>query len=649
MMTFRNPDFEALAQKEWLLTNGLGGYASSTICGANTRRYHGLLVASFNPPTDRRVLVSRVAETAVINGSTPISLDSNQYPGTVHPQGYQYLRSFARKPLPTVHFDWEAGQLAKTIFMVQGENSTIVEYRNEGASPIQLKLRPQFVYRDFHSLFHEAPHFDFYVESIGHSRLKIHAQYGAPPVFFSFSNGTFLEDRAWYRQVEYAKEQYRGLDFSEDTYSIGYVAYELLPGECLYLLFTTEENRLAEHAPVLKSAELKRLEALAAQKRDAFEADLLISGDQFIVQRSSTGQQTLLAGYHWFADWGRDTMIAMRGLTIAQNQRETSESIIRTFLQVLDQGMLPNRFPDQGENPEYNTIDATLWLFVVLFEYHQQFHNPGFIEEVYPFLLDILEAHRKGTRYGIHLAEEGLLYGGEEGVQLTWMDARVGGYVVTPRQGCPVEINALWYNALCITAFFGKQLGKKVSDLEQEAKKLAKTFRDQFVNQRGYLYDVVIPGSYKDDSLRPNQIYAISLPFSPLTQKEAKSVLAAVEEHLYTDLGLRSLSPQDEAFRPMYGGDPWQRDTAYHQGTVWTFLWGEYALAFLKLNKYSEKAKTQIHRRMEALRDHFYQRDCLQGISEIFDGEQPMEGRGCIQQAWSVGMVLKVFDAMNKN
>ncbi len=375
----------------------------------------------------------------------------------------------------------------------------------------------------------------------------------------------------------------------------------------------------------------------------------MIAGDQFIVHRQSSSSKTIIAGYHWFTDWGRDTMIAMRGLTIATGQKEVSESIIRTFLKYLDRGMIPNRFPDQGETPEYNTIDATLWVFVVLYEYFEKFEDLSFLEEVFPYLTQIIEAHKRGTRYDIHITEEGLLYGGKGLSQLTWMDARVGDHVVTPRQGCPVEINALWYNALKVYVHLGKSLKKDVSDVESDINPLKENFRKYFWNEEGYLNDVVIPNVYVDGSIRPNQVYAISLPFSPLEMPEAQSVFNCIDQYLYTDLGLRSLAKDHDDFKPVYGGDQWSRDNAYHQGTVWAFLWGEYAMAYLRLNEFSRDAQKQILEKAQSLKHHFYKEDCLMGISEIFDGQHPGEGRGCVQQAWSIGMLLKVFLEMNPN
>lgn len=347
-------------------------------------------------------------------------------------------------------------------------------------------------------------------------------------------------------------------------------------------------------------------------------------------------------------------MIAMRGLTIATGRKEVSKSILKTFLSSLSQGMLPNRFPDYpGDNVEYNTIDAALWLFVALWEYHRKFKDPAFIEENFDHLTDIIQWHLKGTRYGIHATENGFLIGGEGKAQLTWMDARVGDHVVTPRHGCPVEIQALWYNALKIYVALAKEAGiSGKEDLtgicSHTAERLAKHFNAHFWNEAGYLNDVVTPGQPPDESLRPNQIYTISLPFSLLEAEAEKQVFETVKKHLFTPCGLRTLSPEHPDFKPVYGGNQWDRDTAYHQGTVWPFLLGDYFLAMLKVQKNTPETCQEIMQSLDQLRVHFYERDCIHGISEIFDGLEPKDGRGAVHQAWSVGALLLVYAAMGK-
>lgn len=636
-LIFDKPDFQTVSGKEWIVTNGIGGYASSSICGANTRRYHGLLVASFDPPTDRKVLVSKIEEKIIFKDKE-VLIGSNAYPDAIHPHGYQYLTSFERMPLPKAEFAFEKVSLAKSIFMRHGRNTTVVEYQNTGHDTFLLELTPLLVCRDYHHLFHEDPDWAFEVQYVKEKSIKIEPGKNAPTVYIRFSNGTFFPEGDWYRNFQYAREEERGLDFSEDTKCIGKINCLLAQGDTTYVILSTDVKDIEGDPVKWKAEEEKRLRLLNPKEKNPFINDLIISGDQFLVNRRSSSSYTLIAGYHWFTDWGRDTMIAMRGLIIAAGKKEEAESILQTFLHYLDQGMIPNRFPDEGERPEYNTVDATLWLFVALFDYFAQFEDLYFIRSVYNKLTAILDTHGKGTRYNIHLTPEGLLYGGEEGTQLTWMDAKVGDYVVTPRIGCPVEINALWYNALCIYVYFGKKLGHDVSVYARKAKEFSKAFNTYFVNDKGYLNDVVIPGTYTDDAIRPNQLYAISLPYSPLTSLQAKQVLKVVETHLYTDYGLRSLSPEHPDFKPIFTGNQWLRDGAYHQGTVWGFLWGEYAMAYLKVHKYTPQAKKWVRDHSKTLKHHFYNENGLYAISENFDGLHPGTGKGCIQQAWSVGM-----------
>jgi predicted glycogen debranching enzyme len=642
MYNFINKDFKEITEKEWLVTNGLGGYASSTVSGANSRRYHGLLVAAYNPPTDRRVLISKIEET-ISSENEMFALSSNQYGEFVHPSGWRNLVSFERLPIPKWVFQAKEHAISKTLFMVQNENTTVVSYQNLGNQSIILKLNPLLVYRDYHSLFHENPHYNFFFEK-AEKYFKIYAHYGSDPFYIGFSKGDFKENRSWYRKFSYGQEKARGLDCEEDAYSIGELEIQLEVGEEIFLTLSTDEKVLSQPPVQLREKEILRITNLQNKQKDSFLKDLVVSADQFIVQRKSTQTESIIAGYHWFTDWGRDTMIALRGLCISLGHQETSKQILTTFFNYLDEGMLPNRFPDNSQDPiEYNTIDATLWLFVALYEYHQKFNDLPFIEKHFDQLLNILEAHKNGTRYGIHITVDGLLYGGEGISQLTWMDARVGDYVVTPRHGCPVEVNALWYNALKITQFFGAELKRKTDLCDELVKKFEKSFKVNFWNKKGYLNDVVVPFGEADSSIRPNQIYALSLPFTLLNEKEQAQVLEVVREHLYTPLGLRSLSPTDEVFVKTYGGDQWKRDTAYHQGTVWAFLLGDYWQAYLRVNRFSKKAKKEMIDSLEDIKQHFYQSDCLYGISEIFDGLEPKEGRGTVNQAWSIGAIIKLL------
>lgn len=527
--------------------------------------------------------------------------------------------------------------------MVQGENTTVVSYQNTSDAPIALSLNPLFVHRDYHSMFHEEARYDFHAEQ-SCNKLEIYAHYKAPPLFFQFSKGSFIEKRDWYKNLTYFHEQERGLDDQEDTHSLGYLIVELAAGEECFLTFSTNDDDTCAWGKGLREQEIARINTLQATQTDAFLKDLMVAADQFVVQRKSTESTTIIAGYHWFTDWGRDTMIALRGLCITLGHQQKAQEILTTFFKYLDKGLLPNRFPDNSEDPvEYNTIDATLWLFVALYEYHQKFNDLGFIEQHFNQLTEILDAHIKGTHYNIHVTKDGLLSGGEGIAQLTWMDARVGDYVVTPRHGCPVEVNALWYNALNITILFGELLKKETPQYKTLLTQFERNFKAKFWNKAGYLNDVVNEDQTVDTKIRPNQIYALSLPFTLLDKKEQAQVLETFKKHLYTPLGLRTLSPDDLDFTPTYGGDQWHRDTAYHQGTVWTFLLSEYWQAYLKVADFSEAAKAEMRASLKQIKAHFYENDCICGISEIFDGLEPNQGRGTANQAWSVAAIVKLL------
>lgn len=642
MNYFFDNNFDEISQKEWLITNGLGGYSSSSVSGANTRRYHGVLVASFNPPTDRKVLVSKVEESIVKEDKT-YELSSNNYGDVIHPEGWKYLVSFDRLPLPRWVFQVDNYGLSKTLFMVQEANTTIISYQNIGKETISLRINPLYIFRDYHSLFHENAFYNFFMEGT-EKYLTIYPHYGATPIFFGFSKGDFKEDRHWYHNFTYFHEKERGLDYQEDSYSVGILEIQLEAGEECFLTFSTTIDVLSQSPKKLQEAEAERINMLKNTQTNSFLQDLVVSANQFIVQRKSTQSESIIAGYHWFTDWGRDTMISLRGLCIALGHQQTAKHILTTFLNYLDEGMLLNRFPDNSQDPiEYNTIDATLWLFIALYEYHQKFNDLEFVKENFGKLLNIIEAHKNGTRYSIHVTDEGFLSGGKDKIQLTWMDAKVGDYVVTPRYGCPVEVNALWYNALKIMLFFGQKLKQKTDLYTVLIKKFEQNFNTYFWNEAGYLNDVVIPNQSTDTSIRPNQIYALSLPFSLLNHSEQSQILATVQKHLYTPLGLRTLSPNDPNFKPTYGGDQWQRDNAYHQGTVWPFLLAEYWQAYIQVHNFSHDAILKMLNSLETMKQHFYQHDCLMGISEIFDGLEPQKGRGTANQAWSVSSMIKLL------
>ena len=626
-----------------MATNGLGGYASGAVNGANTRQYHGLLVAALEPPTDRTVVVAKIEERVLIDGQYH-NISTNQYPKVVFPDGGKYLKNFDVDPSPTWQFadsDWD---LRKNVQMISGSNTTVLTYTNNGNRPLVLELHPLYAYNDFHTTFHETPCYNFFTE-FNNDHLKTYPEYGSNPVYTGWSAGHYFEARCWFKNIILSKGKARGLGSVCDYYRIGYLVHELQPGEDLILYFTIEENIVTEGIEKTLSLNNKNSTGNKENLVPGFFKDLMLSGEQFMVQRKSTNSMSIIAGYHWFTDWGRDTMIAMRGLTIATGKKELSKSILNTFFKSVDQGMIPDRFPDNAKDPvHYNTMDATLWLFVASYDYQKKFEDIAFVKDHIEILKNILDQHIAGARYNIHITEEGFIYGGECKVQLTWMDAIVGGKVITPRVGCPVEVNALWYNALKIYENFCEILNVDIEAGYLELiGKFESNFTKFFINPQGTLFDVIIPGISQDNALRPNQIYCLSLPFGVLDNDQQRCIFEAVENKLYTPYGLRTLDPDSPEYKPNYEGNQWSRDHAYHQGTVWPFLLHEYFQAYFKIYGTSTENKKKVMLELEPLRKHFYQDNGIHCISEIFNGSEPQEGKGCIQQAWSVAAIIKLY------
>ena len=636
-------NLDAALRREWLETNGIGGFASGTINGCNTRRYHGLLVAATQPPVGRLVLLSKFEETLMVNGCA-YELGTNRYPGTVHPRGFQFLNQFRLNPCPTFTFTVDGVEIEKTLFIVQGENTTIIEYHLKNATEaatVKLELRPLIAFRDYHSLTHENGAINSRVDQ--KSQLISVSPYQGLPTLYLANNAQEVESTGnWYRNFEYDAERERGLDFQEDLFSPSVLRFDLNSTRKATVIASTEPHDV-------KSAEEYRLREISRRRENAqrspvdddFINSLTAAADQYIVSRGD--QKSVIAGYHWFSDWGRDTMIALPGLTLPTGRNDVARSVLRTFAQHVDQGMLPNRFPDAGETPEYNTVDATLWFFEAVRAYLAYTGDLAFVQkELYAVLTDIINWHVRGTRFGIKLDSAGLLNSGEAGVQLTWMDAKVGDWVVTPRRGKPVEIQALWYNAVCIMEELAASIG------DESAKKrynnmaaLTKwSFNRLLWNENGgYLYDVV-NGAPPDASIRPNQIFAVSLPHSMLSPDRAKQIVSTVEQHLLTPYGLRSLAPSDPHYRGRYTGDGASRDGAYHQGTVWPWLMGPFITAYIKVNGGSEAARQEAELWLTPLKEHLSDAG-LGHISEIFEADAPHRPVGCIAQAWSVAEILR--------
>ncbi|MEL7535279.1 MAG: amylo-alpha-1,6-glucosidase, partial [Bacteroidota bacterium] len=576
--------FERAIQYEWLETNGLGGFASSTVIGTHTRRYHGLLVAAMAPPVGRTVLLSKMDETLYLNGRE-YELGSNKYQGAIYPNGYIFQQKYQQEWFPEFYYQVKGVHLKKTIVAVHGENTTLILYEVLAADQhFHMNLLPMIANRDYHHLGSAQALFGKQAIMEG-DVLQYRQDLNSPSCYISAPGAHFVAHDDWYYRLEYPLEQYRGLDAHEDLFSPGSFSVELAAGSRFGLIVSTEEPS-ARDPWALMEAEKNRRRALVdkAKFKEPMLKQLVKAADQFIVQRSES-LKTIIAGYHWFSDWGRDSMIALPGLCLATGREADAEKILLAFAEAVSEGMLPNRFPDSGEEPEYNTIDATLWFFVAVYKYLQATKVRAKDLAVFlPIMSKILECHQEGTRYNIHMDQDGLLAGGIDGVQLTWMDAKVDDWVVTPRIGKAVEINALWYNAWAIYAWMNAQNGDKTTaaSAQEQAKEIKKQFTKQFWNHDNEcLYDL-INGEQKDAQVRPNQLFALSLPFSLLSKSKAQKVLVKVERELFTPVGLRSLSPQENDYQGHYGGDQYRRDGAYHQGTVWGWLIGPYIDAVVR-------------------------------------------------------------------
>jgi predicted glycogen debranching enzyme len=639
-------DLRAGLGREWLETNGLGGFASGTIAGANTRRYHGLLTAALHPPGRRMLLLSKLEETLVLGGHR-IDLSTNEYAGAIHPEGYLLLTNFRLDPFPIWTFDVEGVRLEKAVFMPHGSNTVQVEYKllqapSPGTEAV-LEVRPLVAFRDYHSTTHENGVFNRALE-IAPNLVSLQPYAGLPRLYFAHDAAELHEQGYWFRNFLYRVEQERGLDFQEDLFNPFVLTWNLSDKQSATVIASAEQKDFRQAAAARKT-ELQRRHQLVASSPvdDPLVRALAVAADQYLVRRGE--EWTVIAGYPWFTDWGRDTMISLPGLTLFTGRSGIAKSILRNFARHTDMGMLPNRFVDSGETAEFNSVDATLWFFEAARAYAAATNDFDFLRhELYPVFTQIIDFHIKGTRYNIKSEKDGLLNAGAPGVQLTWMDAKVGGWVVTPRSGKPVEIQALWYNALRImedlaARFEDEERRKQCSGLASLA---SEAFNCIFWNNDlRCLYDVVDDG-WPDGSMRPNQIFAVSLHHSMLSAERARAVVETVERELLTPVGLRTLSPADPRYQGTYQGDQRSRDSAYHQGTVWPWLLGPFVSAYVKVNGGSEQSRSRANELLRGMEKHLTEAGLGQ-ISEIFDGDAPHHPRGCFAQAWSVAEILRAL------
>jgi predicted glycogen debranching enzyme len=641
-------NFEKAIGAEWLEANGLGGYASSTVLGINTRKYHSLLTAACEAPVGRLLIVSRLDETVIIDG-VRFELFSSEYKDIIHPQGHRYLERVRLDPFPVFTYIVGGIKLEKSVFMRHGENTTCVTYRIESlpngprTSQVVLEVRPIVGFRDHHALMRECA--DRAVEvDVGGGMVSLRPTGGLPALYVSLGRARFEKGSFWYRDFLYRRERENGYEASEDLLSPGRFVIFFEDTECAGMAYSTDPEPI-EDVEAVRQVEIRRRAGITDSPvaNQDLGRHLLRAAEAFLVKRGEKGR-SIVAGYPWFTDWGRDTMISLPGLALVAGKLDDARRIIETFASHMDGGLIPNRFPDSSSGAEYNAIDATLWMFEAARKYYEYTGDGDFITRLLPKLRDSIKHHLNGTHYGIKADSDGLLAGGAEGAQLTWMDAKVGDRVITARKGKPVEVNALWYNALRIAADFCAEFGGLAEESRYDylARQAFESFNKQFWNQgRLCLFDY-IEGDHRNAAVRPNQIFAISLTYPVLEFSRWKHVVEVVETELLTPYGLRTLSPMHPAYKGRYGGDLETRDHAYHQGTVWPWLLGHYIRAYLRTHGRDGKTIPHCFALLEPFLSHLKEAG-IGTVSEVFDGDPPHKPNGCIAQAWSVAELLRVI------
>jgi len=629
---------------EWLETNGKGGFASGTVAGANTRRYHALLLTSRKPPSERFVLVNHLEEWLDIDGQA-IPLSTNLYPGVVHPAGYERCIEFSTDPWPTWAFDCNGLMVQREILSIHGRDIVMVRWKLLGRRRLRavLRVRPKLTGRDYHSTHHENGSLS--TEAQVGNGMVLWRPYSDLPQVRTFHSGGYRHEPIWYRHIQLPVELQRGLDAEEDWWSPGEFTFELESGSATILALTSETVDRLDAVALAKGEKSRRDRARQVTRvADSLAGELWCAAERFLAERG-TGQ-TVIAGYPWFTDWGRDTFISLPGLCLVTGRTDVAWQVIASFAAHVSEGMLPNRFPDIGEQPEYNTIDASLWFIHAIDRYLVASQDETRVRETaWPAVKQILDGYRRGTRYGIRMDEDGLITGGVPGAQLTWMDAKVGDWVVTPRHGKPVEIQALWVRALEVGETLAREFGERAyaDRCQNDRRNAVASFRKRFwYEQGGYLYDVIDGPEGDDASLRPNQLYALSLVDELVPRDKAQQILRLIEEQLLTPVGIRTLSPHDPRYRARYEGGVVERDSAYHQGTVWPFLLGPFVTAWVKVHGKKAAVLKQARLFLDGIGEHLKEA-CLGQVSEVFDADAPHRPRGCYAQAWSVAEPLRAL------
>ena len=652
--------FKEGIKREWAVTNGIGGYAGSSMIGAHSRTHQGYLIASLHAPIERYLVFSKINETVTV-GTKTVSFETSQHRAsgkTVYAEGQKFLTSFIYDG--SVHYAYETDNFSfkKHITLKRNANVCAVSYElTAGDNDCTFTLTPLFNYREHsESSTPDTLRFETFTED--RTFYLVPEKNKDIAIRFQTSEGTFSERETVYDidmqlQIEVDLET-DGLDchYCPVDLSIAVPANTTKKVSILCSIGDVNERP----APVSDTEAFSILEENArchaelfekAGYRDSFANQLVLASDQFLTYRESTKMMTVLAGLPWFTDWGRDTMIAFTGLTLCTKRFKEAEEILLTFARYIRHGIVPNMFPDDNMPPLYNTVDASLWYFYAVYQYLN--YNPAaeaetFVkEQIFPHLKEIVSAYEKGTDFSIYMEDDGLIHAGSGLDQITWMDVRVGDWVATPRHGKPVEINALWYNALRIMESLCEKFDEDASAYRARANQVKESFNAKFWDSANQCLFDVVDGDEPDDHIRPNQVYAVSLPFSLLPEEQEKAVVALVEKELFVGCGLRSLAPDHPDYHGIYCGALAKRDAAYHQGTAWGFLLGGFFSAYMKVNHHSSSAAANAVRMLEPVRKHLTDSGCIGSISEIFDGDTPHNPRGCYAQAWSVGEVLRCY------
>jgi len=637
-------DFASATRREWLVTNGLGGYASGTIGGALTRRYHGLLIASLHPPLGRTATLARLDGVATYCDGT-YEFASNRWRDGSTSNGERFIESFALEgTIPVWTYAFADALLEQRIWMEPGANATYIQFVLVRASaPVRLSFLALAEQRDFHALTHA---YDARPSEAVSDGIRFVPFDGAGEMLVRARHAVVTARNEWYYGFRYDLEAERGLDCESDLLHVADIEADLREGGSFAVVASIGAAASLDDALALKRRRDAdaALAKLAPADAPGWIEQLVLASDAFVADRAVAGApdaKTVIAGYPWFGDWGRDTMISLPGLTLVTGRPEIARSILRTFAAFLDDGMLPNRFPEAGEAPEYNTVDATLWYVEAIRAYHAATGDEAFVDELFPKLEEIVRAHVEGTRFEIAVdPADGLLRAGVPGVQLTWMDAKVGDWVVTPRIGKPVEINALWYNALRTIETFARTRGD-AARYDRLAAQAYASFERFWNDSREYCFDVLDGPDGDDAAIRPNALFAVALEHAPLAPDHHRSVVDTCARLLLTSCGLRSLDPGDPRYVGVYIGDQRSRDGAYHQGTVWAWLLGPFVSAHLRVYRDPAAAERYLHAVRYLLAD-----GAVGTLGEIFDGDPPFTPRGCFAQAWSVAEVLRAWDAI---